>query len=859
MIGTMSEALSLLIQRTHHLTSSISSYHVFGDVLKSCAAISDTNLGKSLHCHVIKLGHNSCNFVSKALLNMYAKCKALEDCEKLFDEMTCHDTVIWNIMLSGFSGSRNHDYKVMGLFNMLRVARDPKPSPITLAIVLPVYARSGTLGGGKSVHAYAIKSGMESQTLVGNALVSMYAKFGLVLDASDVFDGIADKDVVSYNAIIAGFAENKLVGNAFQFFRQMIDGRVMPNYATTANVLPVCSALGNAVGYKLGKEIHCHVLRRAELEEEITVINALLSLYLRVGRIREAQSLFLRMKFRDSVTWNSIIAGYASNGEWLKALETFYEFVGVRAIRLDSVTVLSILPVCAQLRNLQVGKEIHGYVFRRPALNGDTSIGNALINLYAKCGCTEAAYWTFSLISRKDLISWNTMLDAFGGSLLETQFTDLVGCMFLDGIKPDEVAILTVVQFCATLSRIRNVKETHGFSLRSNILLNDSEPTLGNALLDAYAKCGNIEYASKVFEDLSEKRNVVTWNSMISGYLAYGSQDDANIIFQKMPERDLTTWNLMVRGYAQNECPSEALNLFHELQHHGVRPDHMTIMSILHVCGQMASVHFLKQCHGYAVRACFEDAHLNAALLDVYSKCGSISSAYKLYRSTPRKDLVVFTAMVGGFAMHGMGREAIRVFEYMLQCGIRPDHVVITAVLSACRHAGLINEGLLIFNSIDDVHHMKPSMEQYACVVDLLARGGRIKEAFSFLSRMPIAANANIWGTLLGACKTHHDVDMGRVVADHLLKIETNDIGNYVILSNLYAADAKWDGVLEMRRLIKVKDLKKPAGCSWIEVARNKNIFVAGDCSHPNRSLIYSILSHLDRQIKELYKSPQFL
>lgn len=856
-MSTMSEAISLLLQRTHYLASYKSSYQVFADVLKSCAAISDINFGKSLHSHVIKQGNNSCPLILKALLNMYAKCGALEDCQNLFDEITGRDTVTWNTLLSGFSGSGHHDHKVMGLFNMLHAARDPKPSPVTLAIVLPVCTRSGTQGARKSMHAYAIKSGMESQTLVGNALVSMYAKCGLVLDASAVFCGIADKDIVSYNAAIAGLAENKLLEDAFQLFTEMTKGPVMPNQATIANILPICAALGNTVSDIMGKEIHCYVLRRTDLENEITVINALLSFYLKIGRIQEAQSLFERMKFRDLVSWNSIIAGYASNGQWLKALEAFREFVDMKMIGLDSVTVISILPVCAQLCDLQVGKEIQGYVFRHPALYEDTSIGNALINFYAKCCCTEAAFSTFSLIPRKDLISWNTMLDAFGVNLLETQFADLLCLMFVDGVKPDAVTILTVVKFCATLSRIKNVKATHGYSLRSSILHGDTKPTLGNALLDAYAKCGNIEYASKIFDNLSGKRNVVTCNSLISGYLKHGSHYDANFIFQSMSERDVTTWGLMMRGYAQNECPGEALNLFQELQYHGIRPDPTTIVTILPVCGQMASVHLLRQCHGYIVRACFEDAHLKAALLDVYSKCGSINSAYKLYQSTPQKDLVVVTAMIGGFAMHGMGKEAIKVFNYMLKCGIKPDHVVITAVLSACRHAGLIDEGLLIFNSIDLVHHMKPSMEQYACVVDLLGRGGRIKEAFSFLNQMPIAANANIWGTLLGACRTHHDVDMGHVVADHLLKIETSDIGNYVVLSNLYAADARWDGVLEMRRLMKTRDLKKPAGCSWIEVGRSKNVFVAGDCSHPERSLIYSMLSHLDKQIKELYKSPQ--
>lgn len=274
-------------------------------------------------------------------------------------------------------------------------------------------------------------------------------------------------------------------------------------------------------------------------------------------------------------------------------------------------------------------------------------------------------------------------------------------------------------------------------------------------------------------------------------------------------------------------------------------------MSFLPVCAQMASVHLVKQCHGYAIRAGFKDCRLNGTLLDVYAKCGTIMSAYKLFHFSTHKDLVMFTAMVSGYAMHGMGEEALMVFSHMLELGVKPDHVIITAVLSACSHSGLVNEGLKIFYSIEKVHGFKPTMEQYACVVDLLARGGRLNDAYSFATRMPVEANANVWGTLLGACRTHHEVELGCLVADRLFEIEANNIGNYVVMSNLYAADARWDGVVEVRKLMRTRDLKKPAGCSWIEVERRKNIFVAGDSTHPQRSHIYNTLCTLDQQIKE--------
>ncbi|KAL3512844.1 hypothetical protein ACH5RR_025561 [Cinchona calisaya] len=853
-VGRMKEAFSLFFQKIKCGLSLKLEYQVFADVLKSCASISDINLGKAIHSHVIRQGHESCQLVSKALLNMYAKCKALDDCQKLFHQIRYCDTVMWNIVLSGFASSRVHDPEALRLFCVMHAAQVPKLSTVTLAIIFPVCARYGGLSAGKSVHCYAAKAGLDSDTLVGNALVSMYAKSGLLLDASAVFDGILDKDVISWNAMIAGFIENQLIDDAFEMFQWMLKSKIAPNYATVVNILPPFACLKDNVGYWLGREIHSYVLRRTELATEITVINALLSFYLRIGQMEDAEILFNRMKFRDVVSWNSIIAGYASFGEWLKALELFHEFVDMEIMEPDPITVICILPACSQLCNLQSGKQIHGYVVRHSLLREDTTVQNALISFYSKCGCMEAALRTFLFMSKKDLISWNAILDAMSECETETQFIDLLYCMFRKGVRLDSVTILTIIRFCTAVSRLDKVKEAHGFSLRCGILFGDNEPNLGNALLDAYAKCGNLEYAYRTFENISGKKNLVTCNTMISGYVKYGSHEDADMIFQRTSDRDLTTWNLMVRVYAENDCPSQALSLFYEMQCNGLKPDVVSILSLLPVCAQLTSVSMLRQCHGYVIRACFPDVHLNGALLDVYSKCGNINCAYKLFQSSTKRDLVLFTAMVGGYAMHGMGEEAIEVFYHMLESGLRPDNVILTTVLSACSHAGIVDEGLKIFYSIEQVHHMKPSMEQYACLVDLLARGGRIKDAYSIATKMPIKANANVWGALLGACKIHNEVDIAQSVVDHLLEINTTDIGNYVAMSNLYAANASWNSVLEMRRLMRMGDLKKPAGCSWIEVEKRKNEFLAGDYSHPQRGIIYETLSILDLQMKEFYE-----
>lgn len=846
------EAVSFFLQKVRSSSVFKPNYQVLSSVLKSSAALSALHLGRTLHGHSLKLGHLACLCISKALLNLYAKSRALDDCRKMFGQIRSPDIVLWNIVLSGFAGSKGLEAETMRMFSKLHLVQDPKMSSVTVCIVLPLCARLGDLDAGKRAHSFVIKSGLDSHTLVGNALISMYAKCGRVMtDAYAAFTCIPDKDVVSWNAVIAGFAENKLMNDAFRMFRWMLKGSVAPNYATIANVLPVCGSLEKSTAYYIGRQIHSFVLQRTELAAEVSVCNALMTFYLRIGLVQEAETLFRHMKVRDLVSWNSVIAGYASNDEWSRALQLFHELVLTERFTLDSVTLASVLPVCAQLRQIQWGKQIHGYVLRRPHLFGDTTVMNNLVHFYAKCDEVEAAFVSFLMISSRDVVSWNTMLDAFSERGFHSQFLDLLSWMLKEGTKPDSVTMLILVNFSISVLRLQFVKELHGYIVRSGVLLGEKVSTIGNAMLDAYGKCGDVDGASKIFNSLFNKQNLVSYNSMVSGYVNHGSHDDAYKIIDRMLETDLIAWNSMIRVYAENECFDEALALFYQLQARGTKPNELTVMSLLPVCAQIASIHLLRQCHGYTVRTCFEDVILNASLLDVYAKCGSIAYAYNLFQLSPHKDLVMFTAMVGGFAMHGMGEEALKIFHHMISLGVKPDHVVITCVLSACSHAGLVNEGLEIFDSIQNVHRMTPTMEQYACLVDLLARGGRVNDAYSFVTQMPVKANANVWATLLGACRTHHEVELGRAVADHLFKIEANDVGNYIVLSNIYAANARWDGVLEMRKLMKTRDLRKPAGCSWIEVDRRKNVFIAGDYSHPERSIIFGILSTMDQQIKE--------
>ncbi|KAH0887944.1 hypothetical protein Bca4012_000406 [Brassica carinata] len=826
-------------------------HRVLSDVVKACASVSELRSGRALHGCVAKLGHLGCNEVSKSVLNMYAKCRRMDDCQKMFRQMNSVDPVVWNIVLTGLSHSCAHE--TMRFFKGMLFEDEPRPSSVTFAIVLPVCVRLGKAAyNGKVLHSYIIKIGLEKDTLVGNALVSMYAKSGFVLpDAYAAFDSIADKDVVSWNAFIAGFSENNMKVNALRLFSTMLKEPVEPNYATIANILPVCASMDKSIAYGSGRQIHGYVVQRSWLQSHVNVCNSLVSFYLRVRRIGEAASLFTTMGSRDLVSWNVVIAGYASNCEWSKALQLFRKLVHKGDVSPDSVTIVSILPVCAQLTNLTIGKEIHSYVLRRAYLLGDTSVGNALISFYARFGDTCAAYWVFSLISKKDIISWNAILDAYADSPRHSQFMNLLHHLFDEAIIPDSVTILSIVKFCTNVLGVGKVKEVHGYSVKAGLLNDEDEPMLSNALLDAYAKCGNVEYAQRIFQGLSKKRTLVTYNSMLSGYVNSGSQDDAQLLFREMSTTDLTTWSLMVRIYAESCCPSEAIDVFREIQARGMRPNTVTIMNLLPVCAQIASLHLVRQCHGYIIRGGLGDIRLKGTLLDVYAKCGSLKNSYSVFQLEAHKDLVMFTSMIVGYAVHGMGKEALLIYSRMMDLGIKPDHVFITTLLTACCHAGLIQDGLQIFDSIRTVYGLKPTMEQYASVVDLLARGGRLDDAYSFVTEMPVEPNENIWGTLLRACITYNRMDLGRLAANHLLQAESEDIGNYVLISNMYAADGKWEGVKELRKLMKKKEMKKPAGCSWLDVDGKMNVFMSGDSSHPRRNSMFDVLNALFVQMKE--------
>jgi pentatricopeptide repeat protein len=313
----------------------------------------------------------------------------------------------------------------------------------------------------------------------------------------------------------------------------------------------------------------------------------------------------------------------------------------------------------------------------------------------------------------------------------------------------------------------------------------------------------------------------------------------------------------MIAGYSQNGHACQALALFNEMQLSDATPDRATMVSVLQACSHFASLYQGNCIYSFIIQNGFEaDVLVGTALLDMYSKGGNLQIARQLFDKMLKRDVISWSAMIAGYGMHGHGEDAIALFSQMEQTGVKPDHVTFTHVLCACSHAGLLDKGWQYFKSMKQYYSITPKVDHYACMVDLLGRAGCLGEAEEFIRNMPIEPNAGVWGALLGACRIHSNIGLGERVAEKLFELEPGDIGNYVLLSNIYAAAGKWNDVAKVRVMIKNKGLKKIPGRSLIEVNKKVHAFIVGDKSHPQFEEIYATLVALSNQMEEAGSVP---
>ncbi|KAK8970414.1 putative pentatricopeptide repeat-containing protein [Platanthera guangdongensis] len=400
----------------------------------------------------------------------------------------------------------------------------------------------------------------------------------------------------------------------------------------------------------------------------------------------------------------------------------------------------------------------------------------------------------------------------------------------------------------------RSGKLQKGKQLHARLLTSAGWPAttfVANHLLSMYSKCGDLPHALSLF-DVMPHRNLITWTAMITGYSKCDSLAAARMIFDELSDKDEVSWTAMIDGYAKNGDFENSLVVFRDAIQRGIRPNEFTFSSLIKGCAGGTVLEQGIQFHSQVIKTSFIlDAFVCAVLVDMYGKCGLISSSTQIFEETQSPTNITWNSIVGVLAQHGCGQKAVEAFHQMVGRHVEPNHVTFVSLLVACSHSGLVKQGLQFFNSMQEKFGVEPRDEHYSCVIDMLGRAGRLGEAEEFIGRMPAEPNAFAWCSLLGACRTHGHKALGELAAEKLMEIEPENTGTHVLLSTIYAGARQWEDVKAVRRLIRDSGMKKLPGMSWVEVEKKTHVFAADDCSHPRKDEIYEKMEELWARIGE--------
>ncbi|KAL4295730.1 hypothetical protein GQ457_12G022900 [Hibiscus cannabinus] len=596
-----------------------------------------------------------------------------------------------------------------------------------------------------------------------------------------------------------------------QKLRQAIDSLYAGGQATAEAYLPLVLECLRVNDVGQAKRLQSHMDRHYFTPGDTFLHNRLLHLYARFGKISDARNLFDKMPQRDIISWN---------------------------------TVLSV---------------------------------------YAKSGSVENLRALFDQMPSRDSVSYNTVIAGLVGRGFSSQALEVFLRMNRDGFEPTEYTLVSALNACSRLSDLRKGKQIHG---RVYVGCLGRNVFVSNALIDMYAKCGDIYRARWLF-DRTDNKNVVSWNSLIAGYLKNGQPkkcidlfqemqvagfkpddvtvsnvlggyfqsglvEEASKVFSMIKKKDKVSWTTMIAGYVQNGKEEDALNLFCEMLAEGVKPDGFTFSSVISSCARLAYLCNGQVVHGKAILSGVDnDLLVSSALVDMYCKCGITKDASVVFDTMPSRNVVSWNAMIRGYAQNGQDLEALALYEKLLQEKLKPDNITFVAVLSACNHAGLIEEGRGYFDSISKRHALVPTLDHYACMINLLGRSGCMREAMDLVKNMPHEPNSLIWSTLLSVCAMKDDIEYAEMAAKRLFELEPLNAGPYIMLSNMYATRGRWEDVASVRSLMKSKNVKKFAAYSWIEIDNEVHKFVAEDATHPQTELIYEGLSRLIKKLQE--------
>uniref|UniRef100_A0A3Q7J352 DYW domain-containing protein n=1 Tax=Solanum lycopersicum TaxID=4081 RepID=A0A3Q7J352_SOLLC len=589
------------------------------------------------------------------------------------------------------------------------------------------------------------------------------------------------------------------------------------------------------------KQLHAQIVKTRG-SRSVSLATIILGIYSDLNLLKESLEVFNNFHYVPTKAWKSVVRCYSCNGYFRDSLACFVEMRGWGKLPGRDVFP-SVVRACTHLKELRVlSHDYHLFdeiplsdrvYSRRSSLAQDSEIGILIRSEkshFESLGGRSVKNATgldsvskiFQMMPDKDVVSWNTVIGGNVQSGLYEEALERLREMSNAYLKPDCFTLSSVLPVFARHVDVLKGKEIHGYAIRHGF---DKDEFIGSSLIDMYANCTRVEDSYRVFNLLSEKDDV--------------------------------SWNSVIAGCVQNGTFVEGLGLFRQMLAANVKPVEVSFSAILPACAHLTTLHLGKQLHAYIIRVGFnQNMYIASSLVDMYAKSGKIMTARLIFDRMEIHDSVSWTTIIMGYALNGHAREATILFENMQHDKIKPNAVAYLAILTACSHAGLVDEGWKYFTSMNR-YGVSPDLEHYASIADLLGRAGRLMEAYKFINDMPIKPTGSIWATLLSACRVHKNVELAEKVAKEMTTADPGNMGPYLLLSNMYSAAGRWKDASKLRTNMKKKGMRKPPACSWIEVRNQVHAFVSGDTSHPYYDQIHVVLRDLYERLKQEGYVPQ--
>lgn len=641
-----------------------------------------------------------------------------------------------------------------------------------LSILLKHHCKSKSLSDGRIVHARIIAFGYAGDTFMANCLIQMYgdcrslydaeiafnktpfpnqyswnillgafSQTGCLNDAKALFSQMPQKDVVSWNSIVGASIEHGYFREALDLFSQMKQDGIEPSRISLLTALDACSSMASL---DKGHEIHANIIESG-FDRDNRVGNALITMLGKCEDLEGARVAFGKMQECNLISWSAMISAYARNGYCKAALGLFYK-MHAESIKPDKVTFLSVLTACANLGDLAEGQQIHAAILDCK-YEHDVNVGNALINMYAKCGDFSKAKNVFDQISKRDVVSWTALIGALSHNEHDQEALDMFSQMQHEGIKPNHLTIVSALDACANIGALRIGKEIHDAMGSSGLIEN---VYVGNALINMYGKCGVLDEAKHFFTTMNHK-NVASWNSLMTVYAQSGNLDEALRLFEQMPERNVISWNALISALAQNEHAKEAMVYFSQMQYEGIKPNKVTFVAVIDACASLEDLELGLQIHTATLCTGDEqDSILQNALVNMYGKCGNLECAKFVFDTMHDKNLISWSTMIAACVHNGQGNEALSHFWKMEWHGIRPDKIVFTCLLTACADMAIVEEGQKIHASVI-AHNLESGLAVGNALLNMYGRCGSIdslKIVFSKMHHRDVIS----WTSIIAGC-----------------------------------------------------------------------------------------------------------